>query len=79
MTFEPNLWGWVNCPQCEKSFMSDCGPDFCSSRCEREYSREHQQCDRCEEEFHEDDLTKKGKERYCGDCMDEIEEEERND
>lgn len=41
MRYEPNLWGMVTCPQCGKRFMSDCGPDFCSSSCENQYEREH--------------------------------------
>lgn len=70
MRYEPNLWGHVTCPQCGKGFMSDCGPDFCSASCERTYEKEHQECTKCGEEYHEDDLNKEG---ICGNCEEEEE------
>jgi DNA-directed RNA polymerase subunit RPC12/RpoP len=52
-----HTYKYESCPHCGKKFLSDYGPDFCSSRCEREYEAEHCKCTRCGDEFHEDDLN----------------------
>lgn len=72
MRYEPNLWRHTTCVVCGRGFMDDCGDVFCSGSCEREYEREHQECERCGSECHEDDLTN----GICENCQDELEEEE---
>lgn len=74
MRYEPNLWGYVTCPQCSTRFLSDCGVDFCSSSCESEYDRDHAECECCGKETGEDYLNKNG---VCEKCeeMEEMETE----
>lgn len=49
------------CEYCGRRFMDDCGADFCSERCERQYENEHATCDHCNDSVGEDNLT-------CGLC-----------
>jgi hypothetical protein len=57
------------CTHCGKRFMSDSGDDFCSSSCEREYEREHVECERCGNEVGEDNLER----GLCEWCLEYLE------
>jgi hypothetical protein len=69
MQYEPNLWGRVTCSGCGKSFMTDCGWDFCSSSCEDEYDRYHTECGKCGKEQEEDTFI----DGICEGCLEEEE------
>jgi hypothetical protein len=57
----------TTCVQCGGSFMDDCGDSFCSSSCEKEYDRQHEECSRCGCDVGEDNLV----DGICWDCDDE--------
>jgi hypothetical protein len=69
MRYDPNCWRHTNCVVCHKGFMDDCGDVFCSSSCENIYEREHAKCERCENEFGEDNLNQAG---ICENCEEEL-------
>lgn len=68
MSYDPHLCAWVTCPQCGKGFLSDVGPDYCSSRCETAYENEHKECENCGLEWDADKLNEQG---ICEDCEEE--------
>ena len=55
----------TTCEQCGRRFQDDCGDSFCSSSCEREWESEHQHCEICGDEYHEDDLNE---DLICENC-----------
>jgi hypothetical protein len=67
------MWGaeyrHTTCEVCGKGFMDDCGDVFCSSYCERQYEREHEECEICGREVGEDGLEK----GICENCYEEEE------
>lgn len=65
---DANTYRYTTCAQCGDRFKDDCGDSFCSSSCEREYEREHVTCERCGNEFHENDLNNFNE---CENCEDE--------
>jgi hypothetical protein len=71
--FEPNTHRMATCEWCGKRFADDCGDSFCSSSCENSAEEYHKKCEGCGCE-QEDVMFPDG--CYCGDCLDEMEEEE---
>lgn len=73
MYYEPNLYRMATCEQCGNRFLDDCGDIFCSSRCEREWDKEHAACENCGDEVGEDNLDMNGN---CEPCAEKLEDEE---